>query len=267
MFRVGSTPQQLTCDVLEGATAADRTVAQIVQRIVTTRGGLVSGDLAAASFTALDTANSAEVGIDATGNIDAVLTELCDSIGAWFGFDANGILSVVRMEAPIGTPTRELTNIEIKNMKRIASNDPGKGVPAWQVTVNHTRNYTVQPGGQLAGYVGNDRRQFTKDEYRAAKATDTTVKTPHLLSPELSFNTLLTSAADAATEANRRLAMFSVRRDIYELSLPASLDPLSLGELISIRINRFGCTGGRLYRVIGIGNDFATGKHTATVWG
>lgn len=151
-FRLGSSPiGQVTFSAVEGATAADRTAAQVAKRVALRV--LTSNDLIAQDFIDLDTANSAETGIYITSeaNIPQVLTEVLGNVGGWWGFDANKKLNVGRLEAPTGTPVAELTDVEIIDIEHQATQDEGRGVPATQVSVNYAKNYTVQDAGTLAG--------------------------------------------------------------------------------------------------------------------
>jgi hypothetical protein len=108
-FRLGTTPSgAITCDVREGANAADRTAAQIAKRIVTYTGGIASGDVNASDVTALDTANSGILGIwiNDEAQFGAALDAILGSVGAWYGFDRLGKFRMQRLEAPGGSPVR-----------------------------------------------------------------------------------------------------------------------------------------------------------------
>lgn len=152
MFRLGSSPiGQITCDAVQGTNAAARTVAQI-SKLVALRV-LTAGDLVDQDFTDLDTLNSSVVGISIKEEttIGAVLDELLNSIGGWYGFDSSNKMNVGRLDAPSGTPTLSLTKYEIIDIERLATQDEGRGLPAYKVNLNYDKNYTVQDSGSLAG--------------------------------------------------------------------------------------------------------------------
>lgn len=152
MFRLGSSPAgQITFDGIEGATAADRTAAQIAKRIALRV--LSSGEIDTVGVTTLDTANSAVVGIYISNetNVAPVLDEVLNSVGAWYGFDSLGILNMGRLEAPTGTPIATLTTAEILEISRQATADEGRGVPPYKVNLGYNKNYTVQTKDNIAG--------------------------------------------------------------------------------------------------------------------
>jgi hypothetical protein len=151
-FRLGSSPfGAVTCDLVEGATAADRTAAQVSKRIALRATPSIS--YVAQSFTDLDTLNSAVVGYYASSEttIGTALDEVLDGIGAWYGFDAGNNLNVGRLDAPSGTPVATLTTAEILDIQRLATQDEGRGLPVWKVNLNYDKNYTVQAADSLAG--------------------------------------------------------------------------------------------------------------------
>ena len=141
---VGGAPitEQVTCDA-KGAkpTTWLVTVADIVEELVTTAGGFVAGDLDAASFTALNTANGATVGVylrDQRSLLE-VLDELLASVGGYYGFTRAGKFQVGRFEAPSGTPAVTFTDVEILDLRR-----QPVGLPLFQVRVGYQPNWTVQ---------------------------------------------------------------------------------------------------------------------------
>lgn len=152
MFRLGSSPAgQITFDAIEGATAADRTAAQVAKRIALR--ALPSAEISAADVTALDTANSAVVGIyiNSETTIQAALNEVLDSVGAAFTFDSAGVLRMTRIVAPSGSPVAEYGTAEIRAIERKPTNDEGRGVPPYKINLGYGKNNTVQNAGQLAG--------------------------------------------------------------------------------------------------------------------
>ena len=167
MFRLGSSPAgQITFDAIEGATAADRTAAQIAKRIALR--ALPSAEISAADVTALDTANSAVVGIyiNSESTIQAALNEVLDSVGAAFTFDSAGVLRMTRIVAPAGSPVATYGTSEVLNIERKPTNDEGRGVPPYKVNLGYGKNNTVQNANQLAGIaVGEINKNWLKTAF------------------------------------------------------------------------------------------------------
>lgn len=268
-FRVGSSPAgTVTCDAAEGATAADRTPAQVMIRLAKAVG-LAAGDIAAADVVALDTACPAECGIwlnDDTTALNA-MDAVAPSAGAWWGFDRLGLLRLARLALPTSAPVVTLTSIEIEGIERLPANDSRDGVPVWRTVVNYARNYTVQDS-DLAGAVTADRRAWLVQETRSAAVEDATVKAKHLLADVLTVDTLLTAAADATTEAARLQAIYGVQRDLFKVQVHiADAQTIDLGQVVRVVYHRFGLGAGRSFLVIGAAPEAHRGYTELTLWG
>lgn len=269
-FRLGSTPAgQITADVTQGAAAANRTVAQILQSIALA-AGFTSGEISAADVTALDAAAPQVIGIwlDDESSSQQAMDQVAASVGGWYGFDALGVLRMGRITAPSGTPVVTLYDYDILDgFERRPPRD--NGIPVWRVVLGHTKIWTTQPS-DLAGAVTTPTRAYLAEAYRKSSTEDTAIKTQWLLAGTVEDETLLTVAADAATESARRLTLYKTRRDIFDA--PVSLDlltanSLKLGDVVALQIARFGLTAGKSFRIIGIRLELAAGKALLTLWG
>lgn len=269
-FRLGQSPAGLiTADVTEGATAADRTVAQVLSRLATQAG---VGSINATDVTDLDTACAYPVGIyvdDDRSALDA-MDEVARSIGAYYYFSpASGELRMGQLTDPAAeTAVLALGEHDVLDLERVRSNDTGRGVPAWRVTVRYAKNYTVQTS-DIAGAVTDARRAFLAAEYREEVAADASVQTVNPDAPELSFDTLLIDQADAAAEATRLLGLYSARRDTLRVTVPMSdaVAALELGDFVSLTHPRFGLSSTRVMVLTGIDTDWAADRVTLTLWG
>jgi hypothetical protein len=152
-FRLGSSPAgQITADAIEGATAADRTAAQIAKRIASRV--IPASSISAEDVSDLDTANGSELGIyvgDET-TVLAVLDQLLGSVGAWYAFDTDMTLRMQQFSQPQGDPDVTLDAGKYLTLERVASQDVGRGIPPYKVNLNYQRNFTVQTS-DLAGSV------------------------------------------------------------------------------------------------------------------
>ncbi len=269
-FRLGSTPAGLiTADVTQGAAAANRTVAQIVKAIALS-AGLSASEISAADVTALDAAAPQVVGIWLSDELTyaQALDEVAASVGAYYGFDAAGVLRMGQITTPSGTPVMTLYDYDtLEGFERRPPRD--NGIPVWRMVLGHTRIWATQPS-DLAGAVTTAARAYLAEPVRKAAAEDTAIKTQWLLAGTVEDDTLLTVAADAATEAARRLTLYKTRRDIFDV--PVSLDlitanSLMLGNVVALQLARFGLDAGKSFRIIGIRLALASGVAILTLWG
>lgn len=269
-IRLGNfSAEQVTVDLTQGAAAGNRTVAQVIKALALA-AGLSSGEVSAADVAALDTLNSAVVGIwidDATTTFANAMDQIAASLGAWYGFDGAGVLRMGQLTAPSGTPVLTLYDYDCQDgIERRPPKD--NGTPVWSVTVNHSKNWTVQTSG-LAGSA-SARAGFVGQERRAANSADASIKTQWQLSDVLIVDGLLTTASDALGEAARLLALQKVRRDVFDVPVNISVltnSAVRLMDVISIQLPRFGMNSGRLFRLIGIALNLSRGTVTFTVWG
>lgn len=283
-FRLGSSPSgAITCDILEGATAADRTAAQVAYRLATRTGGIATADVSTADRTALDTANSAVVGIwiDAETQFGSALEPVLRSPGAWFGFDRTGIMRMQRLELPGVTPAATFRqfglgsdaatgDFDIIDCRFLPTSDPDRGLPAYEIVLEWGRNWTVQQGDGLAGAVTAERRNFLAEATRTVTSTDNTVKTAHPLAVQKKVATLLQSQSAAQTEADRLLTMFKTPRDFIEIDTPMTsslIAALDIGSTVKLVIPRFGYSAGKNLRVTGMQYDALQRKVTLALWG
>lgn len=269
-FRLGSSPAgQVTADVTQGATAANRTVAQIIKQLAL-NAGLSAGEISAADVAALDAAAPQVVGIwlsDESGFAQA-MDMVAASVGAYYGFDAGGVLRMGQITTPSGTPVLTLYDYDIlSGFERRPPRD--NGIPVWRVVLGHTKIWTTQPS-DLAGAVTTATRAYLAEPTRKAATEDAAIKTQWLLAGTVEEETLLTTAADAATEATRRLALYKTRRDIFDVPVSLGLlteNSLKLGDVVALQVARFGLDAGKSFRVIGIRLELAAGRALLNLWG
>lgn len=269
-FRLGSfSAEQITADVTQGATAAGRTVAQVVSTIAL-EAGLSAMEVSAGDVAALDAIAAAEVGIwidDSTTSFASALDQVIVSVGGWYSFDQAGVLRMGRLAAPEGDPVVTLYEYDLLDIpERRAPTD--NGIPIWSATVNHTKCWTVQTSG-LAGSAAA-RSGFVGKERRSSNAPDPAIKNQWLLAGKLEVDTLLTTTADGDAEAARLLALHKTRRDIFEVSVNIGLlaeTPLRVADLVAVQLDRYGMGAGRLFRVIGISFNLAEQSAKLSLWG
>lgn len=280
-LRLGSSPSgEVTADVQTGASAADRTAAQLWSDILTERAGVVG--VSASDVAALDVLNSAVVGCYAEGDtqIRDALDSLAGSVGAGYWQDRDGVWRVRRIEAPSGAPVakfvrggleRDLAEDEadILEIEPLFTARGDAGVPAWAVKLFCARNYYPQDKDALAG-IALDRVQRLSREWLEARAEDTAVKTIHPLADELDFETAFDLQSAASTEATRRLTLFSQQRRRYRMTVQLTKELASiidLGVIVSVEHDRMGLSSGKLFVVTALELDLLDLTADLIVWG
>ena len=269
-FRIGSySAEQITADVSQGASAAARTPGQLLAGLALA-AGVSTSEISWTDAAALDVITSPVVGAwvdDSTTTYTSIMDQFAASAGAWYGFDVYGVLRMGRLSEPAGAAKAVLAEREVlEGMERRTPTD--NGVPVYSVTVNHSKNYTVQTSG-LAGSASS-RQGFVSEEMRASNAADATIKTQWLLAGTLAVDTLLTTTAAGDAEAARLLAMYKVRRDLFDVPIDLSVmtaKGIWLLDVVKLDMARFSLNSGRLFRVIGIAFELSSNKVTLTVWG
>jgi hypothetical protein len=273
LFRLGGSPVfTVTADAVEGATAADRTAARIVGRMLDLFG-VTTAERVAASFTALDAFNSAEVGVfieDESSALD-LMGAVLNSVGGGLLPSADGAVELFSFAEPVGPPVTTYTRRDLlssgSSLALIgAPSGEGEGIPAWSVVVNHARVWQTMSSGDVAGAVTTERRDYLAKAYRQATAQNPATRTARLLASEITIDTLLTSPAAAAVEASRRLGLFGVRRDRFVFPVDISR-AVEIGAVVRLQMRRFGYDGGKLFRVIGRTDDFSERTAALTLWG
>lgn len=252
-------------DVL-GAYGYLTSVSAIAHRVVTTYGPLTNADLDYPSFTALHSANTANAGLYVTeqSTILQVLDELVNSIGAFYGFNRNGLLGVGLFTAPSGSApvAASFGPAEILEIEALPTE-----LPTWRQRVGYEKNWTVQSSDSLAGAVIEERKAFLAEEHRLAVATDETIRQAFLLASDPEpVPTLLKDKPAAEAEAARLLDLYGERRDMYRVTVKTQPYSLELGDQVALDYTRFGLAG-RLFRVVGLEERADINRVTMELWG
>jgi hypothetical protein len=257
LLRTGVRPDgSLTVDAAEGATLADRSAARIVRRMI---GNLMP--VAEDDFDALHDLNPAECGLwiaqGETTVLAAAMTVL-NSIGGFLTDDRFGAIRVGRFElATTGGDVlfgRSAILDQGQGFARAATQDLGAGVPTRSVTVRYAHAFTTLSDEDLKNVAATDAfRSFAKEEWRQVKVESEANKVLHPKGPELVFDTCLTTEADARAEAERLLAIYGTRRDLFAFAVSSEkAATLDLNDELMLRIDRFGMAAGRALRVVSL---------------
>jgi hypothetical protein len=273
-FRINYTLDGLiTADVTAGSNAAARTAAQLYNQFALA-SGLLTSEISSSDVSALDTLNSAVCGIwinDNTTTFEAAITSVLSSVGGWFGFDYTGTLRVGRLTDPFNvTPgtTLQLMDLGETITRKVPSDN---GIPTWQVNLNYQKIFTTQTSDIAGAALAIAGRQgYLANQFRTYTSADSTILTQWQQSVPLNRDTLLTTLADATTEANRLLTLYKVRRDMWEVTIDLSVftaNQMKLMDIAILQVPRYGMTYGKSFRIIGYAITLLTSKVVLTLWG
>lgn len=267
-----------TADITEGATTADRRASAIVQRMLARIGETGSDRIDASSFAALQGLATQEIGIwiDGETTVLRAAYDVLRSVGGFIVSDHLGRFTVGRLEEP-GTPVATIINPDILTASRdetlafLANPDTDGNVPTHSVLLNYRKNWHVHTDsdlGHCANFGDPTRGNALKQEWREARAHDAAVQARHLLSTELTIETLLVEQAAAEAEAERRLGLYGVNRDVVRVGVErVDAGAMTLNETVELRTDRFGYEAGRAMRIIGRADDYQNEKAILTLWG
>lgn len=274
--RFASTPAfEVTADVQETFRSASQTVSAILDL-----AGVDPSDIDQDSFDDFHTFNDALVGIYISddSSVLANINLVADSVGGGLTDTSDGLFQCVFAGEPSADVDAVLTLRELLSdvsMQLFAGpSEEGGGVPAWKVIVRYAKNYKIQSAGDLAGLVVETdlgKKERLSKEWSEFTRSDEDIKVQHPRAVELTFDTLLYNLIDAATEAERRLSLYKVRRDRISFSLSFAEDndagKIELGRSVTVTMPRFGYDAGKNFVVIGRKDDFKNKIRTLKLWG
>lgn len=269
--RLGSKAfKAVTADVVEGATAADRTAAQVVRRMLLFFG-ILPADVPAASFTALDLLNSAQIGIHINDDRTALsaISQVLDSIGGWISPDRLGVFQVGRLDRPSGTSVETYTDTEfLSELELMPVLDDNKGVRSWRTTIKWGRVGLVQGNTDIFEAVSTARRTLVASEWRETKNENAAIKIIHPAATEIEVETCLAYEADAVAEALRRQLFYGSKLQRIKFKIDISVAaPAQIGAIITLQTERLGLDDGKLFVIIGRVDEYVTNTVTLDVLG
>lgn len=145
---------------------------------------------------------------------DQVLDEICTSVGGFWFFDRLGNFKVRAFNGIPAVTAIELT----KDQTVFGTSKPRRVIPpVHSITLGYKRNWT--PLSNIAAVVHETTPAVAVE---LAKTGKTKTRSQNILgaypqAKAISVESLLVAEADAATEADRRLALAAIPRYIYEL--------------------------------------------------
>lgn len=270
LFRLNSTlAGTVTADVAAFTDAVDMSAGALLAQLATD-AGLTDAEINADDIAELKFAApyALSLYIDDETTFRDAMDRVCVSVGAWYAFDAPGVLRCGRLEEPAAVADGDVLEEEIDAAFERLTGERS-GVPVWRVVLRYGRNYTVQTS-DLDGSVSDERRAALAQDYLTVTQEDAAVKVQFTQAGELVVDTLLADGEDAEDEAARLLALYKVRRDLFSVPIHLSRngdDPRELMSTQSITHGRLGLAAGRNLRVLGRGLELAEDQIILKVWG
>ncbi|MGI4886096.1 MAG: hypothetical protein ACRYFR_14160 [Janthinobacterium lividum] len=267
-MRLGSTPAgQITADVQgDNADGFTTNSALLALKILKSKLGVYSfssADIDEGSFARVAAVLMGAGGLYIDGDVTGsdVLDALLNNSGAYWTFTRQGMLFAGIVRTP-DMPTIDVRNIDIQGLtvKEVIP-------PAWRITVGYAPATQVQSETDLAGGVTSDVQNFVTQAYRTVTAEDSSVRQRNALSNELVFNTNLASLDDAKALLARLVAIYSVKRTVYQVTVYNALYRYFVGDTANLVYDRYGLSAGKPFLVVGISENAASIETTLELWG
>jgi hypothetical protein len=244
------------------------TISTVVQRLVTGFGNstsrFTSADLDATNLAAFDTQCPQPIGVYADGNTN--LLTLCQDIAA--SVDARvvmsraGLLQLLQVSVPGFGTAVQIGPSQIIERSLVISDRPFVKAA---VMLGFDKNWTVQDN-LLTGIPEAHKKMFS-EEWLTTTSTNLQVKADYKLNdapPQT--DTMLKRRTDADAEANRRVAVWSTPRTVFQFEGTADLiGSLSLGCAATLTHPRFGLSGGKTGTIISLSPNWFKGTITVQI--
>jgi hypothetical protein len=262
----GSPEGQITMSAQGDATGGySNTLVGVVKKLVKNYGKadrrFTDADLDLVQLANFDASHQQAVGEyfpDGPKVIDAC-QKIASSIGAQVTMSRAGLLQLLQITYPLGTPT---VNITVDDMVEGSFRPVGKSEVKAAVTLKFCRNYT--PQDQLDSGVVEAHRDMFKKEWLTVTRTNGTVATDHKLDTVLDESdheeSSLLVENDANNEADRRLLNRSTAHMTYQFEGHAQCLTLERGTIVNLTHPRFNLSAGKTAVVVGLDPDWLNSR-------
>lgn len=243
-----------TCYATGSADSYSNNIALIIKCLATAYGlsssRFLANELDATAFTAFATANTQPVGLylNDRKNVIEAMNQLASSVGGRVLVTRAGLLSIVKLSLPQGSPGTSVTPKDMVLQSLSVSQMP---LVQAGCMIGYCKNWTVQ--SNVAAGVALTSADLFKEEWLTITRTDTTTAADYLTFTEpVMQETLLLTNADAIAETNRRLAMYNVQRKVYRYAGMPWLMLESLGASQTLYNPRFGLAAGKTGQIVSL---------------
>jgi hypothetical protein len=220
--------------------------------------------LDATNLAAFDTACPQPVGVYADGNTNllALCQDIAASVDARVVMSRAGLLQLLQVAVPgFGTPVQIGPSQIIERSLEISERPFVKAA----VTLGFDKNWTVQDN-LLTGIQEEHKKMFAT-EWLTSTSTNLQAKADYKLNdapPQT--DTMLKRRTDADAEANRRVALWSVPRTVFQFEGTSDLiGSLSLGCAATLTHPRFGLSGGKTGTIVSLSPNWFKGTITVQI--
>lgn len=237
----------------------------VLKDVLTTFGGVASGDIDSAAFAAFDSDVPFPITLNVVNPIDvqSVGDSLLTSLTSFWGGRRTGEWFVKRFMEGAGAADLEL--IEDPDIIANSFSSEAETRLHHRVTISGDRNYTLQANPDTA--VTEDRRGWLASGFRERSAEDSALLMIYPLADAGGpHQTHLKTLADCVTVAGWWLDLFGEARQIVRLSTKLRALQVELGDVVKITRYRFGFDGGKLGVLVGIIEDYSAGLMNLEVW-
>ena len=245
---------QVTCSVQgDKPVTFDNTVSKVIQRIVTSFGGVskfTTSDLDVTQLNNFDAADPIPIGlyINSRENTWAICTQIASGAGAQLVMSRLGKLQLLKIQI---VPDVNSFVIDERDIVQGSLSIVSKLPIMAAFKVNYDKNWTIQTGLQTG--IPKEHKDMYELEYLNVTVEDSTVKTNYALNSEpVAIDTLMLRESDATTEANRLLNIYKQPRFIVSFTGTSRLVELTLGQQVKIKYPRFGMSVTKDAQVIGL---------------
>lgn len=223
-------PRTLSCEIDE----PHNTPALVIQWVAAHYGITVDPDLDLPAVT---------IGLRYDSDVAGrqILDDVCSAIGAFWQINLLGQLTVRRLLAP-GQPDLiiDADDIEYGRIALVATEQPWRSL-----SINYSRNHN--PMSEVAGSIADTDPALAE---RLRRDTQTITQAQALpaypLAEEITRDTALAGAADATAECARLLALRSVQRERWELTIMLQPQTDLVGKTLQVNHPRLAGRAGRI---------------------
>lgn len=259
-FKLDQAPYGKITASVQGSSfpAYTNNVAELISRIITDYGpdsSKLLTDIDYTNFANFAAENPQPVGLFVSSEVTKleVCQRLAASVGGSLTCSSQGKIKIVKLELPA---SGAITEVYPTDMLEDTFSVVDKPSVKAAIRLNYCLNWYQHTEDIAAGIVPSNINIFKSNWYSADSANTAVAATYELPSIGFSEDSLMLTQADADNEADRRLALWSTQRYVYEAIYFPHLMLTELGDSIKIYNYRFGLDAGKTGTVVRIERDW-----------